>query len=141
MDSLSPIQLERHFFTKVQVVSHPQAKVEDDLGINIQYKTSPHKEDPTRFQVVLRVSSIKQEGKFPPYEIEVEIHGYFFVHPSCPVDKRNALVNVNGSGMLFGAAREMVANITARGPHPMQVLATARFYPAETTTAAITDQK
>src|SRR5262249_48374897 len=97
--------------------------------LNITLSCARHQVDPNRFLIGLdlKISGDATSGKVPFYTGQLSIDGYFRVAPEVPEDRKQEIVVVNGAGMLFGAMREMVSNITARGPWPSLMLATMSF--------------
>jgi preprotein translocase subunit SecB len=76
--------------------------------------------------VVLTVKLVNAEEKHAPYCGEVVVIGYFLVQPGSP--KPEVLVAKTGAAMLYGAASEMITNITARGPWPAIQIQIVDFY-------------
>jgi hypothetical protein len=70
---------------------------------------------------------LPSEGNVPFYTGEFVAVGFFRVRPDFPADQATKLVAVTGTSMLYGAVREMVANLTARGPAPMLNLVSVAF--------------
>jgi preprotein translocase subunit SecB len=62
-----------------------------------------------------------------PYELELQIVGFFGVDASCEQELSRELAVVNGSSILFGTAREFLRNLTSSGPHPAIVLPAVSF--------------
>src|ERR1017187_10378335 len=54
--------------------------------------------------------------------------GFFAVDPAYPVEKVPMLVETNAPSVLYGAAREMFCNLTARGPWGMVALPSQSLY-------------
>jgi len=77
-------------------------------------------------QLGIRQTGDEEDG-CPEYTFEIEVVGLFDVDSEYPADKAENLVRVNGPAVLFGAIREMVANLTARGPFPTVELPTVTF--------------
>jgi hypothetical protein len=78
--------------------------------------------------VTLRVVLADKEGDDPvPYTGEIEAVGFFSVDQTWPEGNVGQLVVVNGPAVLYGMVREMVAGLTARGPHKPITLPTVTF--------------
>lgn len=122
----SPLQLERHYFTQVAIEAQPKGDVTVSSLVNAQVRLSKHAVEQNQYLMELQVSLIAPPEKMPTYLGKIILLGTFKVDPGYPKDKEQ-LVFINGAGILFGAVREMVANITARGPWPMVTLATVNF--------------
>jgi preprotein translocase subunit SecB len=128
---LSPLQLRQHLFTEVAIgvvedgVPDGEAKFEHKL----QYGSS--RENPLLWRAELKVTiSSNNETPFN-YSGTVSITGIFEVHPDFPKERAEELIRVNGAGILFGAIREMVLNITCRSSKGPLVLPTLNFQLAE----------
>jgi preprotein translocase subunit SecB len=123
----SPLQLERHFFTKVVVDTNPAGKVEVANEVNCQVEVGQAAEDPKRFEVVVRVKLLSPPKGEACYTGEIHAVGLFRVLDGWPADKTLWLVESNGSALLYGAIRELFCNLTSRGPWPQVVLKSVTF--------------
>ena len=123
----SPLQLERHFFTKIHVDAHrdgdPSAKVELRSEVDVARAA----QDPKRYQLTLRLKLLPSADKKPHYTAEIHVIGLVRVVGNWPEAKVLRLVEANGPALLYGAAREMLCNLTARGPWPMLCLHSVTF--------------
>lgn len=77
--------------------------------------------EPTHFKFVYGIKIAEPEGSgkvSPPYCVEIEAVGFFrYIGNDAHVGvERFRAVRFTGYQILYGAMREMVANITARGP-------------------------
>ncbi len=114
--ALSPLKLERHYFDQIQVEALPERA----KAINIEYKTNlvygGHSSDKRRCRLRMQVHfEPASEGK-AGYRGSVQIVGYFQVLEPYPSDETRKLVTTEGANLLFDAVREMICNLTARGP-------------------------
>lgn len=66
-------------------------------------------------------------SKRSPYNIDVQAVGFFKVSDNVDADKRETMVYENGGALVFGAIRDMVANITARSIPGLLMLPTPTF--------------
>lgn len=123
----SPLQLERYFFTKIQLEAHAtkDAKVAHQIECNVELGQAV--EEPRRYQVELNVRLKSPPDQQAAYTGEFQAVGLFRVVDSCPQEKCDDLVEANGAALLFGAIREMVSNLTSRGPWPAVMLRTVTF--------------
>jgi len=64
-----------------------------------------------------------------PYAYSMQIIGFFEVHPKWPKAKVEELVKINGPSVLYGAAREILAYTTGRGPWGSILLPSVNFLP------------
>jgi preprotein translocase subunit SecB len=123
----SPLQLERHFFTKIAVDAHHGADPRTKPQVEAEVDLAPAQHDPRRYQVTLRVKVVAPPEKKSCYTAEVHVVGLVQVAPSWPQNQVHQLVQANGGALLYGAAREMLCNLTARGPWPMLCLHSVTF--------------
>ena len=137
----SPLQLERHFFSKVLIEAQPDGKVGAPNLLECQIEVGQAANDPLRYQVTLLLKLLAQGGEKPCYTGEIQAIGLFRVLERWPVEKRRSLVEANGSAVLLGAIRELVCNLTARGPWPMVTINTFTFIQPETKAATTAKPK
>lgn len=84
--------------------------------------------DPRHFTLALTVQFGPEPDAPIMFQGQVVTHGDFVVDSAYPEDRAQKLAVVNGASILYGAAREMVANLTARGPrHPPLLLTSISF--------------
>lgn len=125
----SPLQLERHFFTKVKVDANPAGKVGAANVLNCEVELAIAEGDPKRFQVILRLKLLSPAGMEACYTGEIHAVGLFRVVDEWPEAERSKLVEVNGAALLYGAIRELLLVITTRGPWPPILLNSVTFIP------------
>ncbi len=125
--SQSPLQLDRYFFVKISLEAN--AKGDPKAVYNIEAKTDVSRDESRdgHFLVSLTVRLKSLDDALPCYDGEVVVMGYFHVDQDYPPQKCEPLVAINGASILYGAIREMVSNLSARGPWPMLVLAPLNF--------------
>lgn len=127
----SPLHLENYFFTRIHMdaCEDPACQeVEVSGQLKTQTRCQPHAGDPLRWMVTL-VLSLDQDvdAACPPYTAEFEVVGFFAVDESFPEERRSGLVQANAPAVLFGAVREMLTNLSSRGPYPPVNLNTVTF--------------
>jgi preprotein translocase subunit SecB len=125
----SPLQLDRHFFTKIHLDAHPHADAAAKPRLQAEVDVAPAENEPRRYQLTLRLKVVPPPDKKLPYTAEIHVVGLVRVAPSWPEETLHQLVEVNGTALLYGAAREMLCNLTARGPWPMLSLHSVSFVP------------
>jgi preprotein translocase subunit SecB len=82
-----------------------------------------------RVQIRLKVRfQPTHKGNFP-YTFRIDLIGVFNASITATNTDPLSLLQVNGSSILFGAAREMVANFTSRGPFRGILLPSISFAP------------
>jgi preprotein translocase subunit SecB len=140
---LSPLQLEGYYVREFHFAVSPgleeQARLAmqpglhlqgeslfepDPLSVNVLSGGGPNAEDPTRWSAVIELKTQhKPETRFP-YDFRIVMVGYFQVHIP-PGDKPGdfeAALKTGATSILYSAAREFIAGVTARGPFPAVVL-------------------
>ncbi len=127
----SPLHLENYFFTRIHLDACEDPACQDVEGsgaLKTQTRCQPHASDPLRWMVTL-VLSLDQDADAacPPYTAEFEVVGFFKVDETFAEERRNGLVQANAPAVLFGAIREMLTNLTSRGPYPAVNLNTVTF--------------
>jgi len=123
----SPLQLERHFFTKILVEAHPDAEATNQGELHAQVEVARGTNDARKYQLTLCLKLQPVTEKKPPYTAELHIVGLVRVVDAWPEEKVQQLVQANGPALLYGAAREMLCNLTSRGPWPMVCLNSVTF--------------
>lgn len=123
----SPLQLRNHFFTKVHLDAHTDGKPSAESQMECLVETGQAVHDPKVHQVTLKLKLTQKGSEKVCYTGEIHAVGIFQVADDWPAEKTMPLVEVNGASMLFGAIRELVCNLTARGPWPMLRMGTFRF--------------
>lgn len=127
----SPLQLESYVFTRIHMdaCEDPEClEVEGAGQFQVNTQCQQHNEEPSRWMVTIRVSVSQKDGEqCPPYIFDIEVVGFFQVAEEYPAEKKAPMVKANAPAVLFGAVREMITNITARGPYPRFDLPTVTF--------------
>lgn len=131
-----PLSLERYFFTKVELETHVDAEQSAPNEIQTEVEVGQAKDKPSRFQVVLRLKLLPPAKGSASYTGQFHVVGFFRVADQWPKAKTQQLVQANGAALLYGAIREMVANLSARGPWPPLHLPTVTFIEPEASEAA-----
>jgi preprotein translocase subunit SecB len=114
----SPLQLEHHWFTKVSIESHVNGIVGTENILECQFGTGQAEDNPRRFRAVLGLKFASHPEKQACYTGEICSEGFFQVLPEWPAEKMQMLVDANAPALLYGAIRELLLNITERGPWP-----------------------
>src|SRR5260370_6646928 len=116
--SQSVLQLERYFISKVQIEAVQKSSFPTEIGASTKLEVARNNQEPHRYVVSLTVTLAACDQKPPPYVGEVQVIGFFQVDPELSADKQAQIASVNAASILYGVAREMIANVTARGPWP-----------------------
>jgi preprotein translocase subunit SecB len=125
----SPLHLDSYFFTKILMEACPQGcDSEGDGTLGSYLEFSRHQDDTSKWMVQLGIRKMEDEDEgCPEYTFELEVVGLFEVDNEYPTEKVESMVRANAPAVLYGAIREMVANLTARGPFAAVELPTVSF--------------
>jgi preprotein translocase subunit SecB len=123
----SPLTLERYFFTLIRIEAHLDREAKSTNKLNTSVEVGQAVEDSRRYQVKLRLALMPPDDGPATYTGEVEAVGIFQVTDHWPEEKRQQLVETNGAALLYGAIREMVFNLTSRGPWPARMMPSVTF--------------
>ena len=123
----SPLQLEKSFFTAVSIRANRDGSPDAKWNVQTIPEVLKQGDEKRKWAVSLRVILKSIDDLKPCYNAEVEIAGTFSVAPTWPEANIEQLVHINGCPVLYSAAREMISNLTSRGPWPMLVLPTVSF--------------
>ena len=98
------------------------------VNVQIQAGLGPVVGAENKYQVMLELSSLRApDGTGTlPYEVTFQVVGQFSVLDPSYNDKEK-LVRINGTSILYSAAREMVLLVTGRGPWGPYQLPTVNF--------------
>jgi preprotein translocase subunit SecB len=125
----SPVQTKSIIYRSVSVAAHLDAEGNTDPtiapqnfqwdGVKVEVQTAigvdqSQGEDPSSFMVSLTVRVKNQEGKICPYKLDIELVAFLEISQKLPAARREDLATVNGLAIVYGAARELVTNLTSR---------------------------
>lgn len=118
MIPLSPLQLKNHFFPVVNVRANESGKMDGHVALNQHVEYVPIDGKPNFWHLELFLNQRSVDSKKPfYYEIELHVVGVVEVSEKITKDKIEPIAAINGLSMLYGAAREMILNVTARSAH------------------------
>jgi preprotein translocase subunit SecB len=142
---MAPLQLDSYAFSKLCVEvnrEHKPNAVALKVALNIQGGFGIIEQDETKRLLTLKISELRpaegEDGTLP-YTIELEVIGQFSILDPQYQDKEK-LVRVNGTSILYSAAREQILTITGRclfGPYQ---LPTVNFQELTVTGPGISDE-
>jgi len=135
----SPLQLLRYVVADLSCTATPnfdpqkpfESIIAEQLSVNVTVtqQKSPDNFPGHSWSVEMSISQTLKEGQNFPYTFKVSFVGFFACRdgfPS-PTDEEQ-FVRVNGSSMLYGAARELVRSLTSRGPWGELFIPSISFY-------------
>jgi len=139
----SPLQLIRYLVTDTACTANPKFNPEKEIlgaleQFSVESKANPlesSKEYPGhQWSVEMAVSQKINEGQNFPYEFRLSLMGIFTcLDGVLDLEKETRFVQVNGSSMLYGIAREHIRALTSAGPWGAIILPTMSFYGNEPT--------
>lgn len=98
----------------------------DDLQVTNQ--ANPKQDEPRSWQITLRIALNAAPDRNSPYSFLVEMIGFVHVAESVNEENIERLVRINGTSLVFSAAREIVRAVTSRGPFRPVLLPTVTFW-------------
>lgn len=130
------IELTDYFVSDLQFTANrefdanvPSSTTVDDIQVTNQ--ASPKAEDPSQWQITLRIALNAPPDRNSPYSFLVEMIGFVRVAESVKPENSERLVRINGTSLVFSAAREIVRAVTSRGPFKPFLLPTVTFWEAK----------
>jgi preprotein translocase subunit SecB len=129
----SPIRCKSYFANELSVSANPKYdpnRPSDLTTEDLQVENSivPIGEDESSI-VFLSVEQHAAGVKNAPYNFKIRLMGYFDVMEGVPKQRAEQLLLTNGSSILYGAAREILRDMTSKGPYPPLLLPTLSFFP------------
>jgi len=125
----SPLILDRHFFSKVEVNSHVDGNPKAINLLNFQLELGKSPDNERLAQLILKLKIDPPTDQKSTYTGEIHAVGLFRVADNWPKEKIDELIECHGASVLFAAVRELLLNITSRGPWPPVLLSTFSFMP------------
>jgi preprotein translocase subunit SecB len=128
----APLQLNSYFLSALNITVTPKfdvkkASVYELNNLRNKIDISTNKEHPGIWQVHLALKYSPNANENVPYGFSIEIVGFFGVHPKWPKNQIETLVKINGPAILYSAAREIIVQITSRGPWGPMLLPAVNF--------------
>ena len=131
---IAPLDCDHYYISKVLLESNlgydPEKSTElplSSLKIDSNVKRCESHKGSVLWHLTLSVSQKVSKAKNAPYNFCIELVGDFRVHPNFPEDKAQRLIEVNGSSILYGVAREMLRTLSCGGPFGGMLLPTMSF--------------
>jgi preprotein translocase subunit SecB len=134
----SPLQLLRYFVEEVSCTSNPDYDPGKDVEIledqfrvdtTVDSREGDEGDELGSWTVQMSIHQQIGPGQNFPYEFKLSIIGFFVCRDDLPNTwTPEYFVKVNGSSLLYGAAREIIRATTARGPWSDVIVPTLSFY-------------
>lgn len=110
----------------------------EDLQVESEISTIEAEE--RLWAVALSVQQNVPPEKNAPYNFVVRLVGFFTMVEGVPKERTEQLLLTNGSSILFAAAREILRDMTSKGPYSPLLLPTLSFFPLSKETASHTPE-
>lgn len=130
----SPLKCRGYFVTELMVTANPEydaktsAKLDfKDLQVEASAEAVPNESGTRVWRVMLHVRQNVGPEKNAPYNFGIVLLGHFEVHPEYPDAKIRQLVSINGSSILYSAARQILRDAMHNGPFDALLLPTVSF--------------
>lgn len=117
-----PLQLDRYFFTQQEVTANPDFIQDDDntpthLELIVEGHASRLADHGHRYGITARVEINQNESKNVPYFFTIMAFGIISIKDDTFGQSAiESIIETSGIQLLFGAIRERLADMTARGP-------------------------
>jgi len=131
---LSPLQLEAYFLTESSYRTNQDFNPEkepklDDTDLQVSADVQPLQNQERRWQVTVNIKLQPKPEANSPCFLSITVIGSVWAAPNLPESNLDMMVRTNGPTMVYGAAREMVRDLTARGPFAPICLPSVSFLP------------
>jgi preprotein translocase subunit SecB len=116
----SPLTIIKHHPGKIRIIpAEGDTEFSKACSIRTKYNSARHATEKRNYRIELLVEfgKVKKGTLAERYRGEVEMVGYFEVHEDYPEEHVEDLIGVTGVSVLYGAARELICQFTARHPH------------------------
>jgi len=138
---LSPLQLLEYFVAEFHFTLNTRFDASKPLERKLEElqatpKCDKQSNEPHRWTVALDLKYQPAVETNTPYIISLTLVGVFEVAKDCKESLVQRLVQTNGPSVLYGIARELIREQTARGPDGPFIIPTASFVPDEPPSAA-----
>ncbi|MCP5531972.1 MAG: protein-export chaperone SecB [Akkermansiaceae bacterium] len=124
----SPLAIRAHEFLEIHLEATDCDDPDAPLTLDFNRKWGQSENDPLDWmaELTVRFGGEGDDDKVP-YRGVIRAAGYFRIAKAYPEQNRETLIKVTGASILYGACREMLANLTARSSHGMISLPSVSF--------------
>lgn len=134
---ISPLQLTEYFVTEFHFTLSSTFKADQPLQLMLDElvvlkECKSVADDPRRWVVTMELKYQPAAETNTPYIFSLALVGMFEVSPKFEEARIERTVCTNGPSVLFGIAREIIREQTARGPEGPFILPSASFMPDDT---------
>jgi len=125
----SPLTILNHEFTIIELRADESSDPTGELELSTDVSIGTNADDKLLRACKLSVQfSSSNEDAPAPYCGKITINGMFRISESYAEHRRDQLIEVTATSILYGACREMLANLTARSSHGMLSLPSVSFF-------------
>ena len=129
----APIILTEYFVTDMHISANIKFDPKQESPVlfkdfQVEFGATPEPKDQRAWQLNLKIQLQPAAEANVPYRVLLDMVGFVKVHPDVKDDFIERLVTTNGASMLFGAAREIIRDATARGPWAQLFIPSTSFY-------------
>jgi preprotein translocase subunit SecB len=130
------VQLTNYFVSELQFVANRDFKSDQSSSVGVEelqvtHQASARTENKREWQITLRIALNASPQANSPYSFLVEMIGFVDVAESVSDDRIERFARINGTSLVFSAAREIIKAATSRGPFPPLLLPTVTFWEAK----------
>lgn len=127
------IQLTNYFVSELQFVANRDFKLDVPANVaaadlQVAHQASASAENKRQWQITLRVALNASPESNSPYSFLVEMVGFIDVAESVSDERIERFARINGTSLIFAAAREIIKAATSRGPFKPLLLPTVTFW-------------
>jgi preprotein translocase subunit SecB len=128
----APLQLESFFVEALTYRAREayNAKQKPVERMDVTSSSLQHKDAPNRFMVRLEVKIGQQESSNARCDLDLRLVGFFSLPDGLNAGLRAAMHSQNAPSILYGVARQIVAETTGNGPWGKVFLPTTNFVAA-----------
>jgi preprotein translocase subunit SecB len=135
------IQLTNYFVSELQFAANRDFKEQNSSNVTadelqVTHQASPAAENNRQWQITLRIALNASPESNSPYSFLVEMIGFIDVAESVSDDRVERFARINGTSLVFAAAREIIKAATSRGPYKPLMLPTVTFWEPKPETPA-----
>jgi preprotein translocase subunit SecB len=126
----SPLSIIHHEFVQIQLEAALGEQIRDEMSIRTSRQVQMIPDEPQKWIVELAVlfGDLDEQHALPAkYSGQIKVRGLFQVSEQYPTEERSKLMEITACSILYGACREMLANLTARSANGMVSLPSVTF--------------
>lgn len=127
------IQLTNYFVSELQFAANRDFKADSPSNVTadelqVAYQASPKADNKRQWQITMRIALNASPESNSPYSFLTEMIGFIDVAESVSDDYIERFARINGTSLVFAAAREIIKAATSRGPFKPLMLPTVTFW-------------